>query len=514
MRRIGVDVGGTNTDAVLLDGETVLAHVKRPTTSDLTTGMAEAVATVLGSIDPATVQAAMVGTTAFTNAVVERSRLERVAAIRIGLPASASLPPAVDWPADLRRAVDPRVFLVGGGHEIDGRRLAPLDRRAVRAAARVIADTGIRSIAITSVFSPLTAEDEAEAAALVAEVAPDASITLSSDLGRIGLLERENVALLNAALRPLGTSTAAALRAALAASGLEVPLFLTQNDGTVAHADVAASAPVTCFASGPTNSMRGAAALSGVLDAVVVDLGGTTSDIGHLRGGFPRQANGVVSVGGVRTLFRMPDVVSVGIGGGSVVSLDTGAVGPRSVGRWLTSEALVFGGSTLTATDVAVAAGVVEVGDAGLVAHLDPGAVRHALAAIHSGLAAAVDRSRTSNAPLELVAVGGGAFLVPDGLDGVTAVHRVAHAEVANAVGAAMAQVSGEADQVFPAGPRDEAIDAATDLAVRRATEAGADPETLAVVDIDDVPLAYTATGARRVRVRVVGDLLEPPTAA
>ena len=110
---------------------------------------------------------------------------------------------------------------------------------------------------------------------------------------------------------------------------------------------VAAALPVVSFASGATNSMRGAAYLSGLAEAIVVDVGGTSTDVGQLRRGFPREANSVVEVGGVRTLFRMPDLLSIGLGGGSLVARDPLAVGPHSLGYRLTREALVFGGNTL-----------------------------------------------------------------------------------------------------------------------------------------------------------------------
>ena len=80
--------------------------------------------------------------------------------------------------------------------------------------------------------------------------------------------------------------------------------------------------PVLTFASGPTNSMRGAAFLSGVQEAIVIDVGGTTTDVGSLHKGFPRQASVAVEIGGVRTNFRMPDVFSIGLGGGSLVVED------------------------------------------------------------------------------------------------------------------------------------------------------------------------------------------------
>src|SRR5262249_49504938 len=170
-------------------------------------------------------------------------------------------------------------------------------------------------------------------------------------------------ALLNAALADLARTTIAGFSAAIAAGGIDAPLFLTQNDGTVMSAEAALALPVMSFASGATNSMRGATFLSGLADAIVVDVGGPSSDIGQLRRGFPREANAVVEIGGVRTLFRMPDLLSIGLGGGSIVTPEPLRVGPTSVGYRLGKEALVFGGDIFTATDAAVAAGIVEIGD-------------------------------------------------------------------------------------------------------------------------------------------------------
>lgn len=509
MKRLGLDVGGTNTDAVLIDGRTVESAVKLPTTDDVMSGVVEAIRKVVaGDRNPRrSIDAVMIGTTHFTNAVVERARLERVAAIRIAMPAGASLPPTVDWPDDLRAAVDPMVFMVEGGHEYDGRPLVPLDRAALRDAAGRIRDAGIRSIGITALFSPLTSECEAEAEAIVRQVVPDARITLSHTLGRIGLLERENVTLLNAALQGLGEKTVAAFRDALDRCGIHAPFFLTQNDGTVVLAEVAARNPVYSFASGPTNSMRGAAFLSGLSEAMVIDVGGTTSDIGCLVGGFPREANNVVEVGGVRTLFRMPDLLPLGLGGGTIIDPGTGRIGPRSVGYRLTEKALVFGGDTLTATDVAVAAGLVEIGDRERVRDLDRTLVGDLVKRVTAMITDNVDRMKTAAEDVALIVVGGGAFLVPDGVAGTSQVVRVEHAGVANALGAAMAQVSGEVDQVFSGLERDAAIEEASRSATARAVQAGARPASVSVLDVEDIPIAYLPGNARRVRVRVVGDI-------
>ena len=509
MRRIGIDVGGTNTDAVLLEGTRVLAAVKTPTSADVTGGILAALGELARHPDVARapIDAVVIGTTHFVNAVVERRGLARVAAVRIGLPASASLPPFCDWPQDLAHHVRGEVLMLEGGHDYDGRPFVPFDEEGMRYAARQIRDSGIRAVAVAATFSPLDPSCEERARAILAEECPEAHVTCSRDLGRIGLLERENAALLNAALVDLARVTVAGFTEAIAASGIAAPLYLTQNDGTVVRAETAAALPVASFASGATNSMRGAAFLSGLADAMVVDVGGTSTDVGQLRRGFPREANSVVAVGGVRTLFRMPDLISIGLGGGSLVGREPLSLGPASVGYRLTREALVFGGTTLTATDAAVAAGLAHIGDPARVADLPQGLARAVLDRARAKIEDALDRIKTEAGDLPLVAVGGGAFLVPERLAGVSRVIRVPHGAFANAVGAAIAQVSGEADRITRGLSREEAIAAAEAEARKRALAAGADRASLQRVDVEDMPLAYLPGNALRVRVRVAGEM-------
>ncbi|MFQ5885974.1 MAG: hydantoinase/oxoprolinase N-terminal domain-containing protein, partial [Anaerolineae bacterium] len=332
--RIGVDVGGTNTDAVVMEGAKVQGWFKTPTTPDVTSGIVTALKGVLEQtkVSSEEIDAIMIGTTHFTNAVVERRRLTETAAVRLGLPATECLPPMVDWPPDLREAIGDHKYLVHGGHEFDGREIASLDEKEIRQVAQDIKKKGIKAIAISAVFSPVNPSFEERAAEIVREEVPDAAITLSHEIGRISLLERENAAILNACLGELAKAIVASFREALKEIAIEAPFYLSQNDGTLMNAEYAEKYPVLTFASGPTNSMRGAAFLSGVKEAVVVDLGGTTSDVGMLVGGFPREASLAVEIGGVRTNFRMPDVLSFGLGGGSIISTDPLRIGPQSVG--------------------------------------------------------------------------------------------------------------------------------------------------------------------------------------
>jgi len=375
--------------------------------------------------------------------------------------------------------------------------------------AKDIREKGIKAVAISSVFSPVNPEHEQKAAEIVRDEIPEASITLSHEIGRIGLLERENAAIMNACLGELAQAIVNAFEEALAEMEIQAPFYLSQNDGTLMSADFAKKYPVFTFASGPTNSMRGAAFLSGAKEAVVVDLGGTTSDVGMLVHGFPREASVAVEIGGVRTNFRMPDTYSFGLGGGSIVTTEPLRIGPQSVGYELITKGLVFGGSTLTATDIAVAGGLADIGDKEAVRGLDKGLVRDALEMIQTMVDQAVDRMKTSAEPIPVILVGGGTILVSRKVAGASEMIRPEHYPVANAIGAAIAQVGGETDRVFSLDKmsRDEALAQAKEEAIQKALAAGAEEDTIEVVEVEEVPLTYLPSNAVRIRVKAVGDL-------
>jgi N-methylhydantoinase A/oxoprolinase/acetone carboxylase beta subunit len=510
--RIGIDVGGTNTDAAMMDGTRVLAVVKTATTPDVTSGIVTALRRLVqdSGKDELDVQAVMIGTTHFTNAVVEAKHLMPTAAVRLGLPATAALPPLVDWPEGLKRALGNHVYLCHGGHEFDGRVISPLDHDELLAVAADIGEKELRSIAISSVFSPVNAEFEQVAAGIFEGELPEVEISLSHEIGRTGLLERENATIMNACLRELASRIVEAFHAALTELELDAPVFLSQNDGTLMSVDYAERYPVATFASGPTNSMRGAAFLSGERDCAVVDVGGTTSDVGILQHGFPREASVAIDIGGVRTNFRMPDVFSLGLGGGSIVRFEPETtIGPDSVGYELTSRALIFGGDALTASDVVVASGRASFGDPSLVGHLEATAVERVLARIEEMIDEAVDRMKTTADPIPVVVVGGGSVLLGEELPSASRLVRPEHFAVANAIGAAIAQVGGEVDRVVSLDglTRSAALEEAKGEAIDKAVAAGAERKSVQIVDIEEVPLAYLPSNAVRFRVKAVGDL-------
>jgi N-methylhydantoinase A/oxoprolinase/acetone carboxylase beta subunit len=276
--------------------------------------------------------------------------------------------------------------------------------------------------------------------------------------------------------------------------------------------EYAARYPVLTIGSGPANSIRGAAFLSGVEDAIVADVGGTSTDLGVLIKGFPRESSAAVEIGGVRTNFRMPDIFSLAIGGGTVVGGTPAqlSLGPHSVGYRISTEGLVFGGRTPTLTDAAVLAGRGKVGSARPAswAEAKRALLLAALAESDQRVVEAVDQVSLGKADRPLVAVGGGAFVLPDEIEGITEVLRPAHGGVANAVGAAIALVSGRWEAIAPAGEgRRKAIDAACEMATRRAVQAGAAPDQVEIVELAEVPLSYLPEPAVRIQVKAAGPL-------
>jgi N-methylhydantoinase A/oxoprolinase/acetone carboxylase beta subunit len=511
--RLGIDVGGTNTDVVLMQGKQVVATAKSFTTGDVRSGVVNAVTMILDQAGEhrGAIEAVMIGTTQFVNAFVQRRDLAPVAIFRVSLPKTDGVPPLTGWPEDLVEAAGGHIFMIGGGSLYTGKDYAPLDEDALRAAAIQARDKGVTAVAITANFAPIRPDIEERAAAIVREAIPDARITLSHKVGGPGLIDRENAAIINAMLAELSVKVIRSLEDAFAELAIHAPIFISQNDGTLITTEVASAFPILTCSAGPTNSIRGAAFLTGLDEAVVVDIGGTTSDIGFLLRGFPRETTAANYIGGVRTNFRMPDMLSIGLGGGSLVAQENGAwqAGPKSVGYRLQSEGLVFGGDTLTATDIAVRAGQSAIGDATRVAHLDQATVDAVLDAMHAKIEDAIDQVKTSPHPMPLVLVGGGNILISRALKGTSEVLRPDHAAVANAVGAAIALVSGRVDKLYDMAALGRG--AALDLAKREATDAavaaGARAEDVEIVEVIELPMTHMKSGSTQIKVRAVGPL-------
>lgn len=510
--RIGIDVGGTNTDVVAVDSQgAVLGWHKTNTTTRVFDGIRAGLGVVLKSVDAADVSHVMLGTTHPLNAVISRSHLARVGVLRIAAPATLAIQPLANWPKDLAKLVCEHREIIRGGHEFDGSELCPLDEDAVRRFARECRGR-VDSVAVTGMNSPANPDHEVRAGAIIAEVLGDEfPLTLGHEVGGLGLLERENSATLNAALHFVGREVASGLEEALRSNQLHSDIFLTQNDGTLLTAAEAARRPVMTIGSGPTNSMRGAAYLSGLTDAIVMDVGGTSTDVGMLVDGFPRESALPVEIGGVRTNYRMPDLIAIGLGGGTIVRVEPALdIGPDSTGNRLIEQSRVFGGDTLTLTDISVLAGRASFGRSEYAADVAAQVVDRAIEWVDLTIGRLADRIKIARSDLPLVAVGGGAHLIPDEIPGISEVHRHEHAGVANAIGAAIAEASGSVDRTFQynSTDREKCLDIAKQAAADAAVLAGADPSRTRITTVNEIPIAYLPGDTVRLQVKALGPLI------
>lgn len=529
--RLGVDVGGTNTDAVLVDttasdrSKSVIAAHKTATTSpNVTDGIAEAVRHVLEQSGVASeeVSSLAIGTTHFINAIVEHDHrhLSRVAVVRLSKNFTREIPPFFDFPPGLREIMYGWHTYIDGGLQIDGSEEAPILEEQVVDICKTIRELGLTAVVVCGVFSPLDSifRQEQRVREIIQNTLPQVSVVCSSEISNLGLLERENASILNASIHKFAQRTIASFKLAMRRLDLRCALYLTQNDGTLIDAHSASQLPIRTFSSGPTNSMRGAAYLSGLysdnksgVSSIVCDIGGTTADVGILLpSGYPRQSLANVTIAGVKINYGMPQVESIGIGGGSIVRKDGDqvVVGPDSVGYAIKERALVFGGDTTTATDIAVASGIfIKGAQSANSSQLSQDVIERAKGVIKSKLERVVDLVKTSPQDLDLILVGGGSIIAPDSMQGVNKIIRPPYFDVANAVGAAMSRISASVDiiQDTTSATIKEALQHASELAKEKVIEAGADPATTMITEQEALPLQYLDHRVRTI-VKAVGD--------
>lgn len=513
--RLGIDVGGTNTDGVLLDEQlSVISKVKVATTPDIATGIDNAIEALLcqAEVTGEKIKYAMLGTTQCTNAIVEKRGLDRVGMIRLALPSGSAVPPLCGWSKSWQSLLGEHFYQAHGGYEYDGQKIAEVNEREIRSLCQKMRGQ-IDSIAVCGVFSPVDSEQERVVAKWIGEELPKVNISLSHKVGSLGILERENATILNAALQGTAKRFVQGFCHALEKHRIDVTPYFGQNDGTLMSQDFALQYPILTVACGPTNSIRGASHLTQLADAIVVDVGGTTTDIGALTHGYPRESSLAVELGEVRTNFRMPDILAIAIGGGTSVELSDGQItlGPASVGHQLVEKAQSFGGDTLTLTDVALTKRVMNW--AGTTApHPIPLTLASADAIYHQMVLSvedAIDRMKTSAAEVDVILVGGGSALMPNHFQGVGRVIRPEHFEVANAIGVALGEISGQLDKIVPIAPnrRTQVLANLEQQACRLAVEAGACQQSVAVIDKSEIPLSYLQGNMVHVKIKAAGKI-------
>ena len=328
---IGLDTGGTYTDAALVDTANgcVLATGKALTTrDDLSVGVGGAIRRILDIYDGKASDIGLISlsTTLATNAVVEGVG-GRVCLLMIGFDRDAL------ERADLARALgQDDVFFIAGGHAADGTQQATLDEAAIRAAADSTGDT-VSAYAVAAHFATRNPAHESRARDIIRDVT-GCPVTCSHELSSaLGGPRRALTAVLNARLINLLDQLVAATESIMAELSLDCPLMVVKGDGSLIGAHYARSRPVETVLSGPAASLAGAAFLAGTQTAMVADIGGTTTDIALLQNGAPRLKDDGALVGGWKTMVEAADIRTCGLGGDSeVLPVTRGTAGGLTLG--------------------------------------------------------------------------------------------------------------------------------------------------------------------------------------
>ncbi|ODV96711.1 hypothetical protein PACTADRAFT_54642 [Pachysolen tannophilus NRRL Y-2460] len=540
---IGIDVGGTNTDSVLINPNStenveVLAWNKSVTTPDVSDGIERALSKLFDAEEhkhtarKENVISVTIGTTHFINAIIEqdRSRLDRVAVIRLCGPYSVNIPPFSDFAEGLSLIIRGYEGYVDGGHRVDGSEIRKLNEDQIIEHCQKIKKLGITSVSVVGIFANIVPDHEERAKKIIIrELGENVNVVMSHQVSGIGYIERENASILNASIMNFSKKIIHSFLSGIKNFGLICPVFLTQNNGTILTVEDVLQTPIRTFCSGATNSMRGASFLCSSVSqkeqatsVLVADIGGTTLDMGMLLpSGFPRLSSSYSTVGGVRMNFSMPFVESIGLGGGSIIRTDakTGelTIGPDSVGAEIVTKSIVFGGNITTATDISVSVSrdksVLAIGDNKLVQNkFGTETINEYKKLLVSKIERVIDRIRTSPEPLPLILVGGGSFIVPSEdlkIEGASTVVRPPFYQVANAIGAAMGKLSADVQHVQIARnstERESILEELKAKCIEKVIEKGALRESIDIIDVHYDPVPYIEN-TYTFEAKVVGDV-------
>ncbi|HEV8052726.1 MAG TPA: hydantoinase/oxoprolinase family protein [Parachlamydiaceae bacterium] len=514
--KIGIDIGGTNTDIVLVDcNSAIAAHAKTSTTLQVHHGVKTALKMIMEEtkISCDDVQGIFLGTTQIANAIHQRHDLHRVGVIRIAGNHPNSLPSCYAWPEDLKKTLVDTVT-IDGGFECDGSPITPINTAQIRSAISALLKKKMESLAVIGVFAAINPRQEL----LVKEIAQEMTkgelpISLSHQIGGTGFIERENSTILNASLKRVMTNVFKSLTSTCTELGLACPLWITQNNGSILDLSQASEYPVLTISAGPTNSFIGGMKVAQMENAIIIDVGGTSTDIGLVNKGVPRRCLNNSKIGGITLNFSMPDVYSIAMGGGSHIDINKESIeiGPQSCANSFLTQSVAFGGKQLTLTDIALALGYFEM----------PGARIKNIKLSHRGCKTVINEAvrkiyeliskiGPEELQLPIVLIGGGASLFPKNLlDGRFIIPPYAH--VANAYGAALAEISATVDTVVSLDERQKVLEMLQEQAIQATIERGADFKTVKVVDVNIIPYHYMPNRLARVIVRASGAQASKP---
>ncbi|MCG6910471.1 MAG: hydantoinase/oxoprolinase family protein [Deltaproteobacteria bacterium] len=538
---IGLDVGGTHTDVVLLNREGVVRDVKVGTdTSNLFGTVLAGLEKIMSGIGPETIKRVVLSTTLTTNAIVQ----QKIPEVAIIVSSGPGIDPRFFQPNEL-------YYPVAGSIDHRGREVQPVDPGEIERVARELRTKGIRHVGVIGKFSVRNPAHELQIKTHLGN-AFERVFMGHRISGHLNFPRRIATTYLNASVYPIHKEFFEAVQRSLEARGLTMPIRILKADGGNLNFASSIEFPGQTILSGPAASVMGALAYAPEnVDSLVLDIGGTTTDMTVLMAGVPLLAPLGIDIGGYRTLVRSLDTRSIGIGGDSLVRLSDRdiEVGPERIG-----PAMAYGGPKPTPTDALFVLNKVEAGDreksveglapiaAGLGLSVEEAAQRifkHACSKILQEASAMVERLNSKPVytiheiqegcrlkPQQMLILGGPAPYFGEKLEQLSGM-RVAIVpkwSVANAIGAALARTTSEVtlfadtEQGIAIAPgvefratvghefnREKAVRTAFSLLKNRAVKRGANPDNLEMEVIEEMEFnivrGFNTTG-KHIRIR------------
>ena len=507
---LGIDVGGTHVDIVAVNNkEQIIAFHKEQVSEHLEKNILDAINRVMSSgLRAEDCNRIHVGTTLAINSLLELKSLYRVGVIRIA-GHHPELPPAFNWPTEKKRAIVAGFETISGGKEYDNKPIGTFNASDVIFALDKLIHAGAESIAITGVFSPLYSDEEDHVAQIISDsMYNNIPITRSHTVGGLGFVERENNTIINASLKKVIRQHFNYIEDELKKMGFDCDVLITQNNGTLLSLQQAMDFPIRTISSGPTNSLNGACKLAKLDHAIVIDIGGTSTEIGVVENGFPRYSSSGAMIAGIPTHFMLPAIEVLALGGGSIIhhQHDCFIVSSESLGDRLFSESLSCHGDVLTLFDVG---NVIQN-------HIPENGVMPTLKLeqaelIMTQMMAQLDdgiQNILMDRETKVLFVGGGSQNIPQHFLQETML-RPAFYQVANAYGAALAEVCGTVDAIHElAKNRQDIIDELALRAIHQAIANGAEPGSVRIIEKRLLPFYYMSNQLTRIIITAAGRMV------
>jgi hypothetical protein len=517
LMKIGIDIGVTNTHAVLVtDDGKLFAAARQATSSNILLGVHQAVSNLLERtrISPNAVKGIFIGTTELLKALVEEKVMAKCALLRIGR-RQTKIAPALNWPPSLKSFIH-EVYFLESRNRYNGSNPRHDYHRELEPLFHQISSGAIEAVCIVGTYSPMYEGEEQQVKNEIKARFPAIPITVSHQLGSIGFIERENASLLNTLLSKLMSEVLANLQIHFSRLSLTCPIWFTQSNGSLMTAKEALELPALTLTSGVANSLRGAAILSGKNDIIAVDVGGSMINLGKVTNGQLREVTSATNLLGIDASLVMPEFISLPFGGASIPSVQGGEVTFHTpIAKNIAREGMAWGGKSWTVSDSFLKlypdSFYDKSVDVSKLDQLDRSDCEHVVRHVMGQVKHALDLLQDHEEEYPIVLVGGGSPLLNERLFGkYKRIYNPAGYSSSSAIGACFAPVSEVVDKVYWLNDhsKEEIIDDAVAACKNAVLQKGADPGTIQVSYVGEYPFAYLRGEILRVKTKVTGELI------